>query len=287
MDVAEVIPSGVDKKSHPDETPVHLCNYLDVYNNDTIHSGMSFSSATATQAEIARCRLLKDDVVITKDSETPDDIAKPAVVVEDLRGVLCGYHLAILRPNQQLLTGSFLGQLLRLPSFRKRLSQLANGAIRFGLTSSALNSIELPLPPLAVQSRIAAILSTWDQAIRRLADVISVKTRSRDGLIQQVLRGSLRFTRYSQSLHEQVRLKDVMDKVAEPVTPVANELYREIGVRSHGKGIFHKEPVTGESLGNKRVYRVVPGCLTLNIVFAWERALAITTEREAGMIASH
>jgi hypothetical protein len=79
----------------------------------------------------------------------------------------------------------------------------------------------------------------------------------------------------------------VLTKVANAVTVDPSEFYREIGIRSHGKGIFHKDPVKGRTLGNKRVYEVVPGCLTLNIVFAWERALAVTTNDEAGMIASH
>jgi type I restriction enzyme S subunit len=48
IEVAEIIPSGVDKKSNPDETPVRLCNYLDVYNNDEIGASLPFSSATAS-----------------------------------------------------------------------------------------------------------------------------------------------------------------------------------------------------------------------------------------------
>lgn len=64
-------------------------------------------------------------------------------------------------------------------------------------------------------------------------------------------------------------------------------IYKEIGIRSHGKGIFHKEPVTGEALGNKRVYWVHPEAFTVNIVFAWEQAVALTSSGEQGYIASH
>jgi type I restriction enzyme S subunit len=64
-------------------------------------------------------------------------------------------------------------------------------------------------------------------------------------------------------------------------------LYSQIGLRSHGKGVFHKEPVTGKSLGNKRVFWIQPDCLVLNIVFAWEQAVGRTTKREDGFIASH
>lgn len=84
-----------------------------------------------------------------------------------------------------------------------------------------------------------------------------------------------------------VRLGDTLKKISEPVSVDVASVYREIGIRSHGKGIFHKKPVTGAALGDKRVFGVQPNCLVLNIVFAWEQAVAITTEAESGMIASH
>lgn len=82
-------------------------------------------------------------------------------------------------------------------------------------------------------------------------------------------------------------LGSVLERVSCPVIPVPDVLYREIGIRSHGKGIFHKKPVLGKSLGNKRVFEVHGDCFVVNIVFAWEQAVARTTSNEVGMIASH
>ena len=86
---------------------------------------------------------------------------------------------------------------------------------------------------------------------------------------------------------EQRKCKDIFDKVGNPVETKEDETYREIGIRSHGKGIFYKDEVTSKDLGNKRVFWIEPDCFILNIVFAWERAVARTTENELGMIASH
>ena len=65
------------------------------------------------------------------------------------------------------------------------------------------------------------------------------------------------------------------------------ETYREIGIRSFGKGIFHKAPIAGITLGNKRVLRIEPGDLVFNNVFAWEGAVAVAGPEEVGMIGSH
>ena len=80
---------------------------------------------------------------------------------------------------------------------------------------------------------------------------------------------------------------DCLRRVERPVEVEPNELYTQIGIRSHGKGLFYKEPVTGTALGNKSVFWIEPDCFILNIVFAWEQAIGKTTQSEVGMIGSH
>lgn len=78
-----------------------------------------------------------------------------------------------------------------------------------------------------------------------------------------------------------------LSRVGTPVSVEPETMYTQIGIRSHGKGLFYKEPVTGKSLGNKSVFWIEPDCFVLNIVFAWEQAIGKTTETEVGMIGSH
>lgn len=82
-------------------------------------------------------------------------------------------------------------------------------------------------------------------------------------------------------------LRDCLQRIERPVEVEPNELYTQIGIRSHGKGLFYKEPVTGEALGNKSVFWIEPDCFIVNIVFAWEQAIGKTTQSEVGMIGSH
>ena len=100
--------SNVDKIMEEGEEIVRLCDYVDVYYNDRITGDIQFSEGSAKLQEITKFRLRTGDVVITKDSETPDDIAVPALVDSSAEGVVCGYHLAILRPNPSEIIGPFL-----------------------------------------------------------------------------------------------------------------------------------------------------------------------------------
>ncbi len=86
---------------------------------------------------------------------------------------------------------------------------------------------------------------------------------------------------------EVASIDSVLQRVRKKVDVNLTEEYQQIGIRSHAKGIFHKELVTGEVLGNKSVFWIEEDCFIVNIVFAWEQAVAKTTKNERGMIASH
>lgn len=190
--VAEVAFSSVDKISKSDELSVQLCNYTDVYYNRRIHSGMDFMRGTATQAEIKKFRLQAGDVVITKDSESPEDIAVPAYISETITDLVCGYHLAIIRPKSKLLDGRYLTQLLQLQKIRHYFFTLSNGATRFGLGIEMIRMASFDLPSISEQRKIADILSTWDEALENLDSLIVAKNRQKQALMQQLLTGKTR-----------------------------------------------------------------------------------------------
>ncbi len=153
----DVFPSNVDKKSYDGETAVRLCNYTDVYYNDVILGGMEFMAATATAEQIEKFTLRAGDTIITKDSETADDIAIAAHVPQDLPGVVCGYHLSMVRPLAQT-DGAFVKRLFDSAYAKECFAILANGLTRVGLGQYELDNIELPFPPLSEQTAIASFL---------------------------------------------------------------------------------------------------------------------------------
>jgi len=190
--IAQVSFSGVDKKTHSDEMAVRLCNYMDVYGNSYITSGLNFMQATASASEIASFSLRKGDVMITKDSETPDDIGVPAVVTEDLENVVCGYHLALIRPNPEEADPIFLAKELASTRVAQHFSTHANGATRFGLSTAAVTKTRVHVPPIGEQRRIAATLYACDCEIQLLTKKRDRLQKQKKGLMQKLLTGEVR-----------------------------------------------------------------------------------------------
>lgn len=167
--VCEVFLSNVDKHARDDEPSIRLCNYTDVYYNERITADMSFLEATASPEQIARFTLKGGDTVITKDSEAADDIAIAAYVPEDVPGVVCGYHLAIVRPNDST-SGPFVKRLFDSLYSKAKFEVAANGLTRVGLGKYAIDNIELPFPLIEEQLAIAAFLDRETAKIDALVE---------------------------------------------------------------------------------------------------------------------
>lgn len=171
--LAAIRVSNVDKKSVQGQAEVRLCNYTDVYYKGLITAELPFMEATASQDHRRKFALQKGDVVVTKDSETPDDIAVPAFVPEILTGVICGYHLAIIRPDPSRIEPKYLFWSLVGESARQQFSASATGVTRFGLRYGDIGNISLFVPSLREQRAIVEFLdretARIDRIIERLA----------------------------------------------------------------------------------------------------------------------
>lgn len=163
--VASVRLSNVDKKTTPGEQSVRLCNYTDVYYNDWILESLDLMRATATDSEVRRFGLQAGDVLITKDSEAWDDIGVPAYVPKNLNGVVCGYHLALIRADKSLVDGQYLAYAMNSRSVARQLELAAQGVTRYGLGKAAISGAVVALPSIREQKRIAEILDTLDETI--------------------------------------------------------------------------------------------------------------------------
>ncbi|MFZ3208745.1 MAG: restriction endonuclease subunit S [Geobacteraceae bacterium] len=187
--LATVQPSNVDKKTVEGEEPVLLCNYTDVYKNEYIDSQLDFMRATATKDEIKKFSVDVGDVIVTKDSETPHDIAVPACVAEKIEGLLCGYHLTQIKPVD--LDGRFLFRLFQSTGFSAQFTVAANGVTRFGLPQYAIANAFSPVPPIDEQEVIASFLdyktAQIDALIAKKETLLTKLTEKRTALISHAV----------------------------------------------------------------------------------------------------
>lgn len=141
-------------------------------------------------------------------------------------------------------------------------------------------TIKIPLPPMEEQRGLVGLITAISEKSNQLEKHLEAAERDADHLLA-------------------VHFKDVIAnapirKMAE-VAPLIrreqpidlNGSYPELGIRSFGKGTFHKPPLSGADVGTKRLYLIEPGDLVFSNVFAWEGAIAIAQPEDLGRFGSH
>jgi type I restriction enzyme S subunit len=188
--LAQVRASNVDKKSNQGEMPVRLCNYTDVYRNDLITNDLSFMSATATAEQVARFTLKAGDTVLTKDSETADDIGVPAFLPGEIDRLVCGYHLSLVRPTKAV-EPKFLFWALNSQSVRSYFTSRAKGITRFGLDYDDILNAPVATPSLGIQRAVARLLDDKtpkvDELIRKKNSEIVAVEKLTDSVVAHEL----------------------------------------------------------------------------------------------------
>ena len=167
-DIAKIEISGVDKKTIEGETPVRLCNFVDVYYNWAItkEKAKAFMVASAKQTEIDKCSIGKGMVAITKDSETRDDIGIATYIADDFEDVLLGYHCALITPNPAIVDGKYLNAFMHTRYIQKYFENNASGSgQRYTLSNDTISNIPVLLPSIEEQHIIGKLLADLDRKI--------------------------------------------------------------------------------------------------------------------------
>lgn len=192
--------------------------------------------------------------------------------------------------DESKLDRRFFIQFSNTIPYRRTMRRLMVGSTQVHIRNEDFFSINVPFPCYEEQQKISAFLSSVDKKISLLKEKHVLLCQYKKGVIQKLFKQEIRFKDESGSNFPDwitERVDYFVDRYSEPVEVEPNISYRQIGIRSHGKGIFHKENVQGHELGGKRVFWVHPNAFVVNIVFAWEHAVAKTSKDEKGFIASH
>lgn len=88
-------------------------------------------------------------------------------------------HIAILRPNKEIIIPKYLFYVLKSYELFKQAEILATGAAQKTITLSALGKMTVPVPPLEEQERIVAILDRFDALCNDLASGLPAEIEAR------------------------------------------------------------------------------------------------------------
>lgn len=252
----------------------------------------------AAASRLAHHGLREGDILFARRGE----LGRCGLVTRQQEGWLCGTGCLRLRVQAVNARPHYLMRLLSTSGVADWLGLQSVGATMQNLNTSIIGRIPIVMPPTTEQGTIADFLdretAKIDALVAKKERLIELLQDKRTTLITcavtkgiapnagLVATGAPAFREMPEGWRLR-KLRRLIGRVKRPVLVEPETEYREIGIRSWGKGVFHKDPVRGALLEDKSVFCIEPGDLVLNIVFAWEGAVAVVSEGERGMVASH
>lgn len=183
--------------------------------------------------------------------------------------------------DSKQLDPAFMGWMVRSRHFVDLCKAASEGTTnRVRIKEDRFLAQEIVLPPLPEQQAIVSRLDTLADKVRQVNEHLDAIERDADRLL---------------AVHFRDAIADAPMRSMVEVAPlvrreIAIELegsYPELGIRSFGKGTFHKPPLSGADVGTKRLFSIEPGDLLFSNVFAWEGAIAVAQAEDAGRFGSH
>lgn len=195
------------------------------------------------------------------------------------RFALANLLVALIPVDGRTCETKYLYHLLQAKK-KELLVPLMQGTANVSLKQQDIADVEVDLPPLIEQRRIVA-------RIEPLAVKIDEARWLRDGVLsdaQALLRSA--FTRLVVGA-EYRPMAEVAPIERRPIEIEPDGEYPELGVRSFGRGVFHKSTLIGAQLDWQKLVRIHAGDVVISNIKAWEGAIAVAAARDHGRVASH
>ena len=185
--IGEFKTSSVDKKIVEGQKLIQLVNYMNVYKHENIknNSTKDLMIVSANETQLNASDLKKGDILFTPSSETPDDIGHSVVIFEDLMDTLYSYHLMRFRPKVQLDI-LYSHYFCNIPDVLRQISRVATGSTRFTISVGEFSKIQINLPSLLEQTKIANFLSSIDTKIEQVGKQLDESKQFKKALLQQM-----------------------------------------------------------------------------------------------------
>jgi type I restriction enzyme S subunit len=188
-----------------------IVNYMDVFRNDGLTKDIIKGCVEVNESELERFNVRKGDVFFTRTSETIEEIGYTACMIEQVDNTVFSGFVLRARPLNNRLSLLFKKYCFSSYSTRKEIMKKSSCTTRALTNGTLLSDVNILVPPLQEQKKIAQILSTWDEAIEKTKQLIKKKKQLKKGLMQQLLTGKIRFGEFEGIEWKTIRAGEVFE----------------------------------------------------------------------------
>lgn len=223
---------------------------------------------------------LKDgDIVFARTGAT---VGKTYLYNRDDGDLVFAGFLIRFSPNVQKIVPYYLKAYTNTSAYWKWVKIASQRSSQPGINATEYCSLQIPVPPLAEQRKIAEVLGVWDEAIEKQARLIEKLALRKRGLMQRLLSAKLRLPGFSEPW-QKVNYSDILKEVRRTLIWDENELYDLISVRRRSGGVFHRESLYGHEIKTKTLRPALDGDFLISKMQIVHGASGVVQKQLSGM----
>ncbi|MGC9123919.1 MAG: restriction endonuclease subunit S [Thermoplasmata archaeon] len=173
---------GITAKAVTHSTDLRMLRTTDIKNYKVDWDNLLYCEITEKKNDIKRFLLEKDDLVIARAGTTGVSV----LVEEDLKDVIFGSYLIKVKLNKKV-NPKFLHYFLQSKIYWNQIMSNQAGSTLKNIKLPTLLSLNIPLPPIQEQKKIAYIISSIDEAIQKTDELIAKTERFKKGVMKELL----------------------------------------------------------------------------------------------------
>lgn len=170
-------------------TPIIGLN--DIFGKIYISQSNPNSLVNATSKELKDFNIRIGDVLFVRSSVKPEGVGMPCVIEKDLKDTTFSGFLIRFRETKHILNNKYKRYCFLLDSFRYKLLAKSTISANTNINQPSLASLNIIIPPLKEQEKIAEVLSCWDDGIEVLEKLLEKKQLHKKALMQGLLSGKI------------------------------------------------------------------------------------------------
>lgn len=264
--------NGVNAEKSSYGSGVPFINVMDIFRSDVLTQSNVRGRIEISDKTLNENSAVYGDIFFNRTSETPEEIAYSSVYTGTEKITFGGFVIRA-RPKTNLLIPAYGRYCFKPATIRREIIRRGQGAVRGNIGQKDLQKVEIILPSVNEQRRIAEILETWDKYIENIDKKLELKKSIKKELTRQLASGRLRLPGFDSTWQEK--------KLGELFRERKEVGYDDLPLLSitSGREVTYQRHSNKKDTSNKdksKYKRILPNDIGYNTMRMWQGRSALS-----------
>ena len=183
--------NGINASKEQYGKGIKFINVLDILNNDFITYDNIIGKVDIDEKTLDKYSVNYGDILFQRSSETREEVGMANVYLDDKTATFGGFVIRGKKIANYVPT--FINKVLKTDLARNEITSKSGGSTRYNVGQDILNEVQIIIPTIKEQEKIADFLLNVDKKISITEEKLNLFNEYKKGIMQKIFNQELRF----------------------------------------------------------------------------------------------